>query len=203
MRKRNSLAILSTLVFLFMVPSAFANPMSNQDLTLAFGSQIKPQQVAVLSQKEMDVTEGGIGPICIWLADTTIARVGLSVGRAAWNTVSNVFRSPAATGAAAGAGSYLGTQLASGNKITTAGTAGAIAGGLVGGPIGARLGGNSGAFTGGIVGGYTSQSAQSYIQKRTYRNNSNNFGRDIGSYCGMCRNYPNRGYGSRSYGYRR
>jgi len=189
MKKKELMTLLTTLVFVFTIPSAFAKQMSDQELSMAFGSQIKPQQVAVLSQQEMDATEGGIGPVCIWLADTAIARVGLSVGRTAWNAVSNFFRSsPAATGAVAGNIGYVTSQYGSGQPITTPGLVGATVGGAIGGPIGGRFGPLTGAGIGGFSGGVT----QRYVRQH---NGSNNFGRDVGSYCAMCR--ANGGYGFR------
>jgi len=79
------MTLLTTVLFVFTTPPAFANQMSNQELALAFGSQIKPQQVAVLSQQEMDETEGALG----WGgALVGVGSYGGSVAYRSWDSTS-------------------------------------------------------------------------------------------------------------------
>ena len=94
------------------------------------------------------------------------------------------------------------------SKITAASTTGALVGGAVAGPLGSRIGRtSSGAFVAGMLAGSSGQITQNAInspQRRSpMQNNSNNFGRDIGFYCGACRNFSKSNYGFRGYRYRR
>jgi len=73
MKKKELMTLLTALAFIFSMPSAFANQMSNQELTLAFGSQINPKQVTVLSQQEMENTQG---ELFIWGAVTGLGMYG-------------------------------------------------------------------------------------------------------------------------------
>lgn len=108
-----------------------ANTLSSEDLRFAFASRSEPVELVVLSEQEMQETQGAWGPL------------------------------GAAGGAVAGAWGYLGYASGCGCESSWGGFAGAVAGGasvgFLTGPIGiaGTIAGSSIAYYGGLAGGLT------------------------------------------------
>ena len=168
MKKFTSVLILAFAV-IFGTHSAVATSLDNRDLAFAFGSEEMGSEMQMLSEQEMVETEG--------------AFFGLIVrfGKAVWNFFRPAVISNTAYGAATGSASYLGGSLVNDNW-TLRGQLAAAGGGAVGGALSPnRWAGIGGAAVGGGTG--------AYLNSPPSQNNSRNFGRDIGFYCGMCRNF--------------
>ncbi len=171
MRKPTSVLILAFAV-IFSSQSVMATSLDNQDMAFAFGSEGIASEMLALSQQEMEETEGALWPL--------LARFG----RAIWNFVRPAaapIPRNAAYGATTGSISYAASSIPNDNW-TLRGQLGAAGGGATSGVF--RNGGFAGivgAGAGGFVGGQLSSPPS--------RNNSRNFGRDIGFYCGACRNF--------------
>ena len=171
MKKFTSVLILAFAV-IFGAHSAVATSLDNRDLAFAFGSEGIATEMQMLSEQEMVETEG--------------AFFGLIVrfGKAIWNFIRPaVVAAPknAGYGAVTGSASYLGGSLVNDNW-TLRGQLAAAGGGAVGGALSPnKWTGVGGAVAGGAMG--------AYLNSPPSQNNSRNFGRDIGFYCGMCRNF--------------
>jgi len=104
MKKMKFMALLTALAFVFSMPSAFANSLSDQDMRMAFGSDaVVSHQVTMLSEDEMVATEGAYGwwgAVAGWTT-AAYSYYGASQGSDNWNW--SAFGQATTAGAIAGA----------------------------------------------------------------------------------------------------
>lgn len=137
-----------------------AGSLDDQELVFAFGSE--KSSMMLLSEQEMVETEGEFA----WFLVPLVLSVGAYVADSYINdyeTSASGYAWAAASAVPAVRGAYAATQLTSNTAKTFYGvTGGAVTYGLNRANPFAGNGGSN------------------------YQNNSNNFGRDVSSYCGMC-----------------
>ena len=160
-----------TFAVFFSAHPVMATSLDNQDLAFVFGSENVAAEIKVLSKQEMMETEGAVFGFIV------------RFGKAIWNFIRPaVVAAPknAGYGAITGSASYFGGSLVNDNW-TLRGQLAAAGGGAVGGALSPnKWAGIGGAVIGGATG--------AYLNSDPSQNDSRNFGRDIGFYCGMCRN---------------
>ena len=185
MKKLTGTSLILALALFFGAQSAMAT-LDNQDMAFAFGAE-SSTDMAMLSEKEMVETEGAVflgGAVTglgVYTVSTGIESWDGSIGSSLVNFTDNFSTSDALWATASGAvGGAYGQALFRGVGYTGF-AAQATA------PVFTQVHIRGGAFGAGFsTFGVHGAATTSFNNGLSSMNNSSNFGRDFGSYCGSC-----------------